>query len=47
MDISVISITIYVIDLKLSVCVLNVLPEGSVSQIVDTIPCHHFMSKNG
>ena len=32
-----ISVTIYVIDLQFSVCILNVLLEGSVSQIFDTL----------
>ena len=41
------SLTIYVIDLKFSMCILKVHSEGSVSQILDLGPSFHFMSKNG
>ena len=41
-----ISVTIYVIDLRFSVCILKVLLEGSVSQILDLGPSFHFMPKN-
>ena len=34
-------------DLKLTLCVLKVFPEGSVSQIVNSCPSFHFISKNG
>ena len=42
-----ISLTIYIINLKLSVSILNVPLEGSVSQIFDLGPSFYFMTKNG
>ena len=41
------SATIYIIKMKFSMCILKVLPEGSVSQIFDLGPSFHFMAKNG
>ena len=38
-----ISVTIYVMDLKFSVCPLEVLIEGRVSQISDRGPSFDFM----
>ena len=40
-----ISVTIYVIDLKFSVCILKVLPEESVSQVFDLGPSFLSMAK--
>ena len=34
-------------DLKFALCVLKVFPEGSVSQMVNSCPSFHFISKNG
>ena len=42
-----ISITIYAIEMNFSVCISNVLPEGSVSQIFYLGPSYYFMSKIG
>ena len=42
-----ISVTIHIIHLKLSVCILKVLLEGSVSQILYLGPRFYFMAKNG
>ena len=42
-----ISVNIYVIDLKLSLCVLKVLLEGSMSQILYLGPGFNSMAKNG
>ena len=42
-----ISVTIYIVDLKFSVCILKVLLEGRVSQIFIVGPSFHFMTKNG
>ena len=42
-----ISVTIYNIDLESSVSILNVLLEGSMSQIFDLGPSFYFMTKNG
>ena len=42
-----ISVTIYIIKLKFSVCMLKVLPEGRVSQILDLGLSFYFMAKNG
>ena len=42
-----ISVNIYIIKLKFSVCMLKVLPEGSVSQNFDLGPSFYFMAKNG
>ena len=41
------TVTIHVIDLKFSVCVLNIPLEGSVSQIFYLGPSFYFMSKIG
>ena len=41
------SVTIYIIKLKFCVCILKVLPEGSVSQFFYLGPSFHFMAKNG
>ena len=41
------SVTIYIIKMKFSVCIITVLPEGRVSQIFDLGPSFHFMAKNG
>ena len=38
---------IYITDLRFSVWILNVLLEGSVSQICYLGPSFHFMTKNG
>ena len=40
-----ISVTIYIIKLKLSVCNLKVLLEGSLSQILDLGPSLYFLAK--
>ena len=42
-----ISVTIHIIPLKFSVCILKVLLEGSVSQFSYLGPSFHFMAKNG
>ena len=42
-----ISVTIHIIPLRFSVCILKVLLEGSVSQIFDLGPSFYFMAKNG
>ena len=42
-----ISVNIYIIDLKFSVCILKVLVEGSVSQIFYLGPSFYLMTKNG
>ena len=42
-----ISVTIYIMDLEFSVCVLNVCPEGSMSQIFYLGHSFDFMTKNG
>ena len=41
-----ISLTIYIINLKICVCDLKVLPEGSMSQNFDLGPRFYFMTKN-
>ena len=40
-----ISVTTYIIFLKLSPCILNVLLEGSISQILYSGPSFYFMAK--
>ena len=42
-----ISVNIYSIDLKFSVCTIKILLEGSVSQIIYLGPSFYFMPKNG
>ena len=42
-----ISVNIYIIDLILSMCILEVLVEGSMSQNIYLVPSFHFMTKNG
>ena len=42
-----ISVTTYIINLKLSVHILKVVLEGKVSQISDLGPSFYFMPKNG
>ena len=41
----VISVNIYIIDLIISVCILEVLVEGRVSQNIYLGPSFHFMTK--
>ena len=41
-----ISVYIYIIDLKFTVCVPEVYPEGSLSQYFDLGPSFYFMEKN-
>ena len=42
-----ISVTIHIIHLRFSVCIIKVLLEESVSQILYLSPSFHFMAKNG
>ena len=42
-----ISVNINIIDLILSMCILEVLVEGRVSQNIYLGPSFHFMTKNG
>ena len=42
-----ISVNIYIIDLIFSMCILEVLVEGSVSQNIFLGPSFHIMTKNG
>ena len=42
-----ISVNIYIIDLEFSMCILEVLVEGSMSQIFDLGPSFYFMTKKG
>ena len=42
-----ISLIIYTITLKFSMCILKVLLEGRVSQIFYLGPSFHFRAKNG
>ena len=37
----------YGIDLKFSMCILKVLLEGSMSQILELWPSFYFMTKHG
>ena len=39
--------TIHIIHLRFSVCIIKVLLEGSVSRILYLGPSFHFMAKNG
>ena len=40
-------VNIYIIDLIFSMCILEVLVEGIVSQNIHLGPSFHFMTKNG